>query len=163
MSFIVEALEIRGTRPRIRAALARSFEYYSGVILRVDAGGRRLLGGGRYDELIGLVGGKRVPASGFALFVDPIVALLGDRATPAMDRILVTPSATTPAAVAEALAVATAMRAAGLRAETIEGSGSPPKARVICDDGGGYRVLSTGTTTTCADMPALLRAVEALL
>ena len=34
LEFVVDALEARGVRPAIEAVLARSFEYYSGVVMR---------------------------------------------------------------------------------------------------------------------------------
>jgi histidyl-tRNA synthetase len=54
----------------------RSFEYYTGIIFGFHCNGRRLGGGGRYDELIPLVGGKDIRASGFALYLDELMTLL---------------------------------------------------------------------------------------
>lgn len=54
----------------------RGFEYYTGIIFGFYCGGRRLGGGGRYDELIPLVGGKDIRASGFALYLDELMALI---------------------------------------------------------------------------------------
>ncbi len=56
----------------------RGFEYYTGIIFGFYRAGRRLGGGGRYDELIPLVGGKKIPASGFALYIDELMGLLKD-------------------------------------------------------------------------------------
>lgn len=49
--------------------------YYTGLEFRVQAGGRTLAGGGRYDSLIGELAGRpgwRVPAVGCALFLDDL-------------------------------------------------------------------------------------------
>ena len=67
LAFVVEALEALGGGARIAPVLARRFEYYSGIVMNFESGGRRVGAGGRYDDLIGLVGGGHVPASGFAL------------------------------------------------------------------------------------------------
>jgi len=56
----------------------RGFEYYTGVIFSFYCSGRRLGGGGRYDELIPLVGGKDICASGFALYIDELMGLMGE-------------------------------------------------------------------------------------
>ncbi len=163
LGFVVEALERRGVAPRIKAALARNFEYYSGIILRIDAGGHRVLAGGRYDELIGLVGGKRVPASGFALYVDPVVALLSDRPAVREQAILVTPGDVTPASVTAAQVTASALRESGLRAETIVIDESAAKARVSCHDGGArFTVEFAGATTESTGFVDLVRILEAL-
>lgn len=56
----------------IQPDLARTWDYYTGVVfeLRADA---LVAGGGRYDELIQLIGGKTpVPAVGFAYYIDAI-------------------------------------------------------------------------------------------
>jgi len=65
----------------------RGFEYYTGIIFGFYNSGRRLGGGGRYDELIPLVGGKNVHASGFALYIDELMGLLGE--LPQRERILI--------------------------------------------------------------------------
>jgi len=54
----------------------RGFEYYTGVCFQLLADGKKIGGGGRYDNLIPLMGGGNVPACGFALYVDPIMGLL---------------------------------------------------------------------------------------
>lgn len=54
----------------------RGFEYYTGIIFGFYCAERRLGGGGRYDELIPLVGGNDMRASGFALYLDEIMNLI---------------------------------------------------------------------------------------
>ncbi|MCX6012323.1 MAG: HisS family protein, partial [Chloroflexi bacterium] len=53
-----------------------SFEYYTGTIFQFYHSEEKIGGGGRYDELIPLVGDGPVPASGFALYLDRIMNLL---------------------------------------------------------------------------------------
>ena len=57
---------------RIAPLGVRNFEYYTGPVFTLFAGGRRLGGGGRYDALAELVGGRSVPASGFALEMEVV-------------------------------------------------------------------------------------------
>jgi len=52
------------------------FEYYTGVCFEILSGGEKIAGGGRYDDLIPLMGGENIPSCGFALYVDPIMILL---------------------------------------------------------------------------------------
>jgi histidyl-tRNA synthetase len=136
LAFAVAALEAHGVAVRVESVLARRFEYYSGIVLKIMAGGERIVAGGRYDELIGLVGGTPVPASGFALYLSPLVELLPP---PARDgagpRIVVRADAEGPALLASVYAVAERLRAAGLHVEAVEGMHSAPTHRLVCREG----------------------------
>mgnify|MGYP006277420677 CR=1 FL=1 len=52
-------------------SVVRGLDYYTGVVFEVrDTGGRNrraICGGGRYDDLVGLFGGRKVPGAGFGL------------------------------------------------------------------------------------------------
>ena len=56
---------------RFDGAVVRGLDYYTGVVFEVvDTGGRNrraICGGGRYDDLVGLFGGRKVPGAGFGL------------------------------------------------------------------------------------------------
>lgn len=60
-------------------SLIRGLDYYTGVIFEpyTSRFGRALGGGGRYDDLIESLIGKRVPATGFALTVDYLIDAIG--------------------------------------------------------------------------------------
>jgi len=73
---ITRMLSDLGFRYHIDFSSGRSFEYYPGIIFGFYSGERRLGGGGRYDELIPLVGGKDMRASGFALYIDELMNLI---------------------------------------------------------------------------------------
>jgi histidyl-tRNA synthetase len=73
---IAEFLEAMGCDYRIDIASGRGFEYYTGVIFQIFNGGEKIGGGGRYDALIPLMGGKDVPASGFALYLERLMSLI---------------------------------------------------------------------------------------
>jgi histidyl-tRNA synthetase len=67
------AVDYLGAKPYVRfdAAIVRGLQYYTGTVFEAwEVGGeirRALLGGGRYDNLLADVGGKPLPAVGFAM------------------------------------------------------------------------------------------------
>ena len=70
-----------GARIRLDPALARGLSYYTGSIFEItvpDLAGS-LAGGGRYDELIGMFLGSRVPACGISLGLERILVVMGER------------------------------------------------------------------------------------
>lgn len=72
LNTLLATLKNRGaTNVVFDPTLVRGFDYYTGTIFEIfDAdpeNGRSLFGGGRYDNLIGKMGGEEVPAVGFAL------------------------------------------------------------------------------------------------
>jgi len=91
----------------------KGFEYYTGIIFGFYSSGRRLGGGGRYDELIPLVGGKDVCASGFALYIDELMGLLKE--VPPRERVLI--RAKDAEGLKPSLALARQLRDAGYVAE----------------------------------------------
>jgi histidyl-tRNA synthetase len=159
LAFVVAVLEARGRQPRIKAVLARSFEYYSGIVFRVEASGTRVAGGGRYDDLIGLVGGRSVPASGFALNLSPLIALGAAVPEAATASVAVEPAAIEPAALTAATEAADALRSAGFVVDAIAGSGtSTPLVRV----GGGaapFTLRSAAGDQPCDRIEDVLRVL----
>jgi histidyl-tRNA synthetase len=136
----IAVLEARGVRPAIQAVLARNFEYYSGLVMKLDAGGARVAIGGRYDDLIGLVGGCPVPASGFALYLGNILDVLPtSHGAAGGPRVVVQADGLTgggdPALLASLYETAERLRAAGLHVETIDGMHSAPTHRLTCRAG----------------------------
>ena len=91
----------------------KGFEYYTGIIFGFYNSGRRLGGGGRYDELIPLVGGKDICASGFALYIDELMGLLKE--VPPRERVLI--RAKDAEGLKPSLALARQLRDAGYVAE----------------------------------------------
>ena len=57
----------------------QGFEYYTGICFQLLSRGEKIAGGGRYDELLSLMGGESIPASGFAIYVDPVMKMLPPR------------------------------------------------------------------------------------
>jgi len=121
---IVDLLEALGYSYQIDIASGRGFEYYTGVIFQLFAGKVRIGGGGRYDALIPLMGGRDIPASGFALYLDPLMDLLKPKAStrPLPQKILVRASSSQPQTVKESFRIADYLRQAGYTAELYLGS-----------------------------------------
>ncbi|MFC2044216.1 ATP phosphoribosyltransferase regulatory subunit [Chloroflexota bacterium] len=88
---IVDHLETLGYSYQIDVASGRDFEYYTGIMFRLLANGEHVGGGGRYDALIPLLGGKDTPASGFALYLNRLMNLINLKAfpKPPAERILI--------------------------------------------------------------------------
>jgi len=118
---------------RIDFTSGRGFEYYTGIIFGFYSSGRRLGGGGRYDELIPLVGGGSVCASGFALYVDELMDLVKE--VPRRERILV--KAKEDEGLRDSLEVARLLRGAGYIAEFDLGYEETSDFRWIVDMRGG--------------------------
>ncbi|MBR2691336.1 MAG: ATP phosphoribosyltransferase regulatory subunit [Aquamicrobium sp.] len=63
------------------AAFGRPLDYYTGLVFEIASGHseRPLVGGGRYDRLLTLLGAKgQIPGVGFSVWLDRIEALRGD-------------------------------------------------------------------------------------
>ncbi|MFQ5826507.1 MAG: ATP phosphoribosyltransferase regulatory subunit, partial [Dehalococcoidia bacterium] len=88
---IAELLTALGCDYQIDMTSGKGFEYYTGVVFQFYMGGEKVGGGGRYDHLIPLLGGEEVPASGLALYMEPLMRLISPRAQqPQTQRVLVT-------------------------------------------------------------------------
>jgi len=125
---ITELLSAMDCSYEIDVTSGRGFEYYTGLMFQFYAGGQRVGGGGRYDDLIPLVGGPAVPASGFALYVNRLMALL--KMEPVSERgVLVRPASTDVSDLKAALEIAGRLRDAGRVAELDLGKATPPGCR----------------------------------
>ena len=76
---ILEALEKFGVSAKVNPRLVRGLDYYTSTvfefIMPVDGAQNTVLAGGRYDELVEKMGGKKVPAIGFAAGVERLMLL----------------------------------------------------------------------------------------
>jgi len=113
---IAELLEAVGCDYQIDLASGRGFEYYTGVIFQIFQDEESIGGGGRYDALIPLMGGKDIPASGFALYLDRLMNLVKPAALaePPGQKVLIRAQ---PEAVKDGFSTAERLREAGYRAE----------------------------------------------
>ena len=104
-------------------SLARGLAYYTGAIMELAAPevAGSLGGGGRYDNLIGMFLGRDVPACGFSVGLERIIVVMAERNMfpPTVTRASVDAMVTlwNEESGGEALALASELRAAGLRVD----------------------------------------------
>lgn len=111
-----------GGHLKIDPFLARGLSYYTGMIAEAHVAGfaSSLAGGGRYDDLVGMFSGQRIPACGFSLGFDRILYVMEERNMfPArltgQPQVLVTQFDESTAGAS--LQLAQQLRAAGLRVD----------------------------------------------
>jgi len=127
---IVDLLESLGFNYQIDITSGRGFEYYTGVMFQLFAGEEHIGGGGRYDALIPLMGGRDIPASGFALYLDRLKNLIKPQAldkAPAQ-RVLIR-AEPTGGLLKEAFSLASCLHEAGYAAEVHPGGQEPASLR----------------------------------
>ncbi len=114
-------LDAVGIAYRVEPALVRGLDYYTRTTFeyyrrRAQGQQQALGGGGRYDGLVQLLGGKPTPGIGFALGLDRVVlALEASGALPVAEGApIAVVVGVDPADTAGRLAVATRLRGAGL-------------------------------------------------
>ena len=109
-------LEALGADYQIDLASVRDFEYYTGAIFQIFKGKDKIGGGGRYDALIPLMGGRDTPASGVALYLDRLMGLVKPEALmePEKPGVLVRAR---PEAAKEGFSLVARLHQAGYRAE----------------------------------------------
>jgi histidyl-tRNA synthetase len=114
-------LDAEGVRYEIDHRLVRGLDYYTRTTFEYFVAGRRgqqqaLGGGGRYDGLAELLGGQQTPGIGFGIGIDRTVLVAAEQgvAPPPQDPLVAVVGADSEE-LAQRLAVASALRAAGLR------------------------------------------------
>jgi len=129
--------------------IVRGLAYYTGTVFELfDAGRslRALCGGGRYDELLKLLGGADLPAVGFAIGDVVLGELLKERglapAAPASVDVFL--AAVTDDDVPHVLALAHELRDAGLRVEYALGAQAIGKQLKLADARGARWTVVTG-------------------
>jgi len=118
---VQEHLDALGVPYRIDPGLVRGLDYYTRTAFEYYRRGREgqqqaLGGGGRYDGLVELLGGKHTPGIGFALGLDRVILALEETGAeiPAEAGPIAVVVGADPGATAERLRVATDLRAEGL-------------------------------------------------
>jgi len=125
----------------------KGFEYYTGLIFRVNAGDQNIGGGGRYDQLISVMGGQDAPAAGFALYMDRLMSLLPDEPKK-NSRVEV---ACAPESFAAGARLVAELREAGYIAEIALGQASCASHRVEIGPGGDIMFIDiSGARSACA-------------
>ena len=131
---VVELLESLDFSCYIDITSVRGFEYYTGIIFQLFAGEENIGGGGRYDALIPLMGGRNIPASGFALYLEPLMSLVRPRALTAspVPGVLIR-AEPSEGIFQEALSLTSRLHEAGCAAEIYLGGEEPVDLRWTLD------------------------------
>ena len=109
----------------------RGFEYYTGLCFQFSYKGIRIGSGGRYDNLVPLIGGKNTPACGFALYIDPLMNLVRPMAKRKTEqKILVRGVTTTPDVTMACFQLARTLREVNYVAE-LDFSSCQPNCRWV--------------------------------
>jgi histidyl-tRNA synthetase len=129
--------------------VVRGLDYYTGIVFEAYAreGGRALLGGGHYDNLVSAVGGDLLPAVGFAMGDVMITTILKEfgliPAHPGVPAdILVT--IFDPDALLDSFALSAQLREAGLKVAVYPEAAKLPKQLKYADRIGVRYVLIAG-------------------
>ena len=145
LAAVAGTLSELGCRCQIAAALVRNFEYYTGPVFQFLVGGEKAGGGGRYDSLISLVGGRQLPASGFALDTSKLSRMLAGREEVAARQVVeVRPAKAEAKAMAAAFRTAAALREQGWPAQIATANGVQVGRWQLTVDGESYRLIETG-------------------
>ena len=118
-------LDALGVRYRLESGLVRGLDYYTRTAFEFYVTGREgqqqaIGGGGRYDGLIELLGGRATPGIGFGIGLDRLILALAEAGSAATLASEPTPVAVVvgadPDATVARLRIATDLRAAGIAA-----------------------------------------------
>ena len=131
---VTSGLDAAGVKWQRAQSLVRGLDYYRHTAFEFipdegsEAAGKlgsqsTILGGGRYDGLMESLGGAPTPAVGWAAGIERLAMLVGDRAEPNADAIVVVEN---DGAMDAAIAALGTLRRGGLTAELFA-SGSPRK------------------------------------
>jgi histidyl-tRNA synthetase len=130
---VAELLEALGNDYLFDIASGRGFEYYTGVIFQLCARNKKIGGGGRYDALIPLLGGRDVPASGFALYLNQLMKLLKPETEPKTTSKTILIKADRPEILKEGFRMAKSLHEAGYYAEIQLGDEAPADLRWLIE------------------------------
>ena len=130
----VDMLDEVGVRYRIDITSGRGFEYYTGVMYQIMVGKEHIGGGGRYDALIPLMGGKDIPASGFALYLDRLMSMVKSTVQAGSEtRGVLIKAGPEEGALKEAFSLAVFLHNAGHVAGVYPGGPEPPDVRWLIE------------------------------
>jgi histidyl-tRNA synthetase len=162
LAAVSTTLDGMGISHEISPLLVRDFEYYTGPVFRIFAGDTEAGGGGRYDQLAALVGGRSVPASGFAIEMDAVAPLLADAKASAV-AVTIRCGTRDAADLGQAFALAVALREAKASVNIVgQGPCPDPSAgdREVVVSGGAFTLsLNGGKPKKLGDIAEVVRAV----
>ena len=141
-------LESAGVHYEINPRLVRGLDYYCLTVFEVTSESlgaqNAVCGGGRYDGLVEELGGPPTPGIGFAIGVERLLQLAGEKAPALKEEAQVYIVAFGDAAQAEVFELASELRAQGIRTERSFGGGSMKSQMKRADRSGAAFVLLLG-------------------
>jgi histidyl-tRNA synthetase len=113
-------LDALGLRYEVDPSIVRGLDYYTRTTVEFFVAGREgqqqaLAGGGRYDGLVEVLGGRPTPGIGFGLGIDRVVLAADEQGVSVSARPLLAVVSADPEALEPRLRVAGTLRDAGLR------------------------------------------------
>jgi len=144
LAAVSRTLSDLGREHSIAPLLMRNFEYYTGPAFQFYVGDQQVGSGGRYDGLIGLVGGPDTPASGLALDMEALLQMVNVSSEDAGRSLVVRPADGRQAALAATFELVGALRAAGV-AFRIEGTDQGAAAAEAVASGDGFTLRLNGS------------------
>ncbi len=156
---VQEHLHVLGVPFRLEPRLVRGLDYYTRTAFEFYVAGREgqqqaLGGGGRYDGLVELLGGRPTPGIGFGIGLDRLLLALDDQgATPAADAgpVAVVVGADPDDTVGR-LRIATELRAAGIPARSELGRRKLGKQLESAAREGAHFAIILGDELTAGDV-----------
>jgi histidyl-tRNA synthetase len=159
LATIADVLTGIGHTPKIAPALVRNFEYYTGPVFHLFVGGTKIAGGGRYDALISQVGGQGVPASGFALEMEPLASLLPQGESAAQPAVAIRSAGLNGADAGAVFSLARALREVGVSIQLVGAEDDSPNEVTASSDG--FSLKSKGVEARRLTRPEeVVRAVS---
>ena len=158
LATIADVLTGIGQSPKIAPALVRNFEYYTGPVFHLFVNGTKVAGGGRYDALIAQVGGAAVPASGFALEMEPLAALLTSTESAAQPAVAISSSGRNGTDMGAVFSLARALREAGVGVQLV-GANDDPSHEVTASSDGFSLTSEDGNARRLTRVDEVVRAV----
>lgn len=160
LTAVAQVLSQTGFSYRISPALVRNFEYYTGPVFHFQLGGQKVGGGGRYDALISLVGETSAPASGFALDIGLLTAVLSTDEPEARRIVAIRPAREDAADLAATFRLAAALRDADW-AVAVAGAQHQGARWQIVAAGDGFLLSGDGSDSRrLAGVPEVVRALR---
>ena len=148
LNSVCEFLEGAGVTYVINPRLVRGLDYYCLTVFEVTSESlgaqNAMCGGGRYDGLVEELGGPPTPAIGFAIGMERLLQLAGEKAPAPKEETQVYIVALGDAAQRQVFELATELRAQGIRTERSFGGGSMKSQMKRADRSGAEFVLLLG-------------------
>lgn len=139
---VQDGLSSMGVKYQKNPRLVRGLDYYTRTTFEITAVGlgsqNAIAGGGRYDNLVGILGGPNVGGIGFAFGMERMIMLMNKPGEQLKGCFVIAQDS--PEVLAAAVALLSGLRQAGIRAEAVFGKSF--KAQMRRADKAGYPVCA---------------------